>query len=122
MSSVKTFDVELPEVESHLLEYQDAIHKSKGYPIFWSRTVVGIEIIKPEPKKQEDRIPDSIRLCGICDGMYDLNDPEQVKIHDHPEPQSGLPREQWLASHLPYKRWVKETPEGKAWHKSQVAF
>lgn len=54
-------------------------------------------------------------LCGLCDASYDPNNPEEAKIHDHPEPQSGPPRDQWLASRLPYERWIVETKEGRAW-------
>ncbi len=53
--------------------------------------------------------------CGLCDETYYMDDAERVKVHEHPEPQSGMPRERWLASRLPYERWIKETPDGIAW-------
>lgn len=53
--------------------------------------------------------------CGLCDETYYLDDPERVKVHEHPEPQSGPPRDAWLASRLPYERWILETKEGRDW-------
>lgn len=54
-------------------------------------------------------------LCGTCDTTYYLDDAEAVKVHQHPEPQSGEPRDMWLKSNLPYERWIKETAPGRAW-------
>ena len=44
--SVKTFDIEAPELEAHLGEYEDAKRKASelGRPTYWHRTVAGIEI------------------------------------------------------------------------------
>lgn len=53
--------------------------------------------------------------CATCDEWYDPNDAERVKVHEHPEPQSGPPRDQWLASLLPYEQWIVQTNEGRAW-------
>ena len=52
--------------------------------------------------------------CAMCDEWHDPKGP-RARIHDHPEPQSGEPREQWFASRLPYSRWVVETVEGRDW-------
>ena len=54
-------------------------------------------------------------ICPLCDERYDPTDAERSKVHEHPEPQSGGPREQWFRSGLPYEEWVKDTPEGIAW-------
>lgn len=54
-------------------------------------------------------------LCGLCDETYYLDDAERIKVHEHPEPQSGPPRDRWLASRLPYERWIVETRDGRAW-------
>ena len=62
---------------------------------------------------------DYMRLCATCDGWYDTRDPDEVKQHMHPEPQSGQPRTDWLASRLPYEIWIKEEPEGRAWNRKQ---
>ena len=56
----------------------------------------------------------AFEVCALCDERYDPNS-ERAAFHRHPEPQSGLPREQWLRSNLSYGRWIAETPEGKAW-------
>lgn len=53
--------------------------------------------------------------CPTCDEWYDDRDIESVKVHQHPEPQSGQPRDDWRASGLDYGRWIEETPEGRAW-------
>lgn len=53
-------------------------------------------------------------FCSLCDERYDRNG-DRAAIHRHPEPQSGLPREQWLQSNLSYGRWITETSEGRAW-------
>ena len=57
-------------------------------------------------------------LCGLCDQIYEWNGPDH-KIHEHPEPQSGLPRTVWLVSKLNYKDWIETTTEGKKWHKNK---
>jgi hypothetical protein len=59
-------------------------------------------------------------LCGTCDAIYDELDAEQVKIHQHPEPQSGQPRDDWLKSRLPYEKWIQTTPEGIAWEAQKI--
>lgn len=56
------------------------------------------------------------RICGLCDEFYDDQNSEDVKIHMHHEPQSGVPRQQWLDSKMPYGQWIIETYEGKAWN------
>lgn len=62
------------------------------------------------------------RTCGLCDETYDANDTENVKRHQHPEPQSGAIRRLWLESNLPYDEWVKTTA-GQVWleHQASVA-
>jgi len=52
--------------------------------------------------------------CPICDEWYDPNGDRAV-IHEHPEPQSGPPRDTWLASKLPYDDWCTATMAGKEW-------
>lgn len=52
--------------------------------------------------------------CSLCDEWY-FPGGEREEIHKHPEPQSGIPREDWLHSCLPYEQWIKETPEGRHW-------
>jgi hypothetical protein len=56
-----------------------------------------------------------LRQCGLCDEVYNVTDAEAVKRHEHPDPQSGPLRAAWLASGLPYERWIQETPEGRQW-------
>ena len=53
-------------------------------------------------------------MCGLCDTAYDPNG-EDAKVHEHPEPQSGLPRDMWIASGMKYSDWIVKTKEGKAW-------
>ncbi len=50
-SSVKTFDVHLPELEEHLREYEDAkkISKETGAPTYWHRCVIGVEVLPDKP-------------------------------------------------------------------------
>jgi len=55
-------------------------------------------------------------LCAMCDTWYDGTDSDSVRIHQHPEPQSGHPRDQLIASRLPYDEWLK-TEDGKEWEK-----
>jgi hypothetical protein len=64
------------------------------------------------------KIASHMRLCCTCDGWYDAHEPDEVKQHMHPEPQSGPPRAAWMASRLPYEAWVVETVEGRAWRKA----
>lgn len=52
--------------------------------------------------------------CSLCDAWYDPNGPDAY-VHNHPEPQSGPPRDDWMASKLPYRFWIVDTPEGRAW-------
>lgn len=56
-----------------------------------------------------------LHRCAICDESYNELDPESMRTHQHPEPQSGPPRDLWLASKLPYDRWITETDAGRAW-------
>lgn len=55
-----------------------------------------------------------VSICSLCDERYDPNG-ERAAIHEHPEPQSGEPREAWFRSKLPYEIWISETPEGIEW-------
>jgi hypothetical protein len=57
----------------------------------------------------------------MCDEWYDPTNAESTKIHRHPEPQSGPPRDEWRRSALPYERWIVETPEGREWHMPNAA-
>ena len=52
--------------------------------------------------------------CAMCDEWYDPNR-DRATMHLHPEPQGGPARAIWLASRLPYERWIVETGEGMAW-------
>jgi len=55
-----------------------------------------------------------MRRCGICDESYDECG-DRAKLHEHPEPQSGKPRDDFIAARLPYDRWILETVEGRDW-------
>jgi hypothetical protein len=46
-SAVKTFDVDAPELEAHLREYEDAKQRAKetNVPTYWHRTVLGAEVL-----------------------------------------------------------------------------
>src|SRR3990167_4936533 len=57
-----------------------------------------------------------LSLCPMCDEMYDPNGP-RAAIHEHPEPQSGPPREALIKSGLPYEAWIVQTTEGRQWHR-----
>jgi len=57
------------------------------------------------------------RLCSVCDERYDPTGARAAE-HLHPEPQSGPPRDAWLASGLAYERWIRDTPEGREWRTS----
>lgn len=59
----------------------------------------------------------SVGLCGLCDTLYCH---KHRKNHEHPEPQSGLEREQWLASKLSYSLWSTVTPEGRQWARQRL--
>jgi len=61
-----------------------------------------------------------MRRCATCDAWYDTTDHDEVREHQHPEPQSGPPRDAWRASRLPYEIWIKETPEGRAWKQREL--
>ncbi len=52
--------------------------------------------------------------CAMCDKWYDPNG-DQAKVHDHPEPQSGIYRDAWLDSSLSYEEWIRKTRAGKEW-------
>lgn len=58
-------------------------------------------------------------LGGICDAVYDPNNAEEAKVHQHPEPQSGPPRDAFKCftegSNRTYDQWVVDTAEGRAW-------
>ena len=57
---------------------------------------------------------DGMARCPTCDEWYDEGG-ERASIHEHPEPQSGAPRDAWIASGLAYDEWVELTTEGMAW-------
>ena len=46
-SSVKTFDVDLPQLEAHLREYESAKEKARQTkkPTYWHRCVIGVEVL-----------------------------------------------------------------------------
>lgn len=44
---VKTFDIEAPELERYLRDYEDA--RKRGEATYWSRCVTGIEILPEVP-------------------------------------------------------------------------
>lgn len=62
--------------------------------------------------RRRNHHPEGWVLCCMCDEVYDPNGP-RAGMHGHPEPQSGAPRDAWLASRMPYEQWAKETPEGR---------
>jgi len=53
-------------------------------------------------------------ICPLCDERYDPHG-GRAAIHEHPEPQSGEPRQAWFRSGLSYENWIVETPEGIEW-------
>lgn len=57
--------------------------------------------------------------CPMCDEWYPESDVERAKVHRHPEPQSGPPREALLRFNAMggggYERWILLTPEGRSW-------
>lgn len=53
-------------------------------------------------------------MCGLCDTAYDPNG-EDAKVHEHPEPQSGPPRDAWIKSGMNYSQWIELTKEGRGW-------
>lgn len=42
-STVKSFDVDLPDLERYLREYEDADSNRK---VYWQRSVIGVEVCK----------------------------------------------------------------------------
>ena len=52
--------------------------------------------------------------CAMCDEWYNPKG-ERAKIHDHPEPQSGVYRDAWLDSDMSYLVWIEKTRVGKDW-------
>ena len=50
----------------------------------------------------------------MCDEWYNPNSPD-AKVHNHPEPQSGIYRDAWLDSRMSYDQWSKETRVGQKW-------
>ncbi len=66
-------------------------------------------------KRLLKKIPDGRWImCGLCDTAYDPNG-EDAKNHEHPEPQSGEPRDAWIKSGMKYNEWITETHEGLKW-------
>lgn len=51
----------------------------------------------------------------MCDEWYDPHG-DRAPIHEHPEPQSGIYRDIWIATGLDYNDWLL-TPAGKKWEK-----
>lgn len=51
----------------------------------------------------------------LCDESYDSDDPEAVKRHLHPEPQSGEFRDEWIKSGMIYEQWIANTFAGRCW-------
>lgn len=62
--------------------------------------------------------PKGWNRCPMCDEWYDPNG-DRAKMHEHPEPQSGPPRDAWLASRMSYDAWVDQTIDGRNWAKRQ---
>lgn len=56
-----------------------------------------------------------LNRCPLCDAHYYEDDAEEVRIHDHPEPQSGPFREAHIRSRLSYSEWINKTSEGREW-------
>ena len=57
---------------------------------------------------------DAAHRCAMCDA-WRCDAQECARPHRHPEPQSGPPRDAWLASRMDYVTWARETTEGRAW-------
>lgn len=62
----------------------------------------------------------TIKLCLVCDDWYSSMNATEVNKHMHPEPQSGLFRDAFLKSGLPYDRWIIETREGQNWRNRRL--
>lgn len=69
-----------------------------------------------KPPEEKDMTPlNNYHRCATCDEWYDYGNSAAREIHQHPEPQSGPPRDAWMQSGLPYERWLLETAEGLNW-------
>lgn len=64
---------------------------------------------------------EKLSLCLLCDESYSSEDSDAVRIHEHPEPQSGPFRDYWLWSKLPYQDWIVDTEKGKEWLRQRAA-
>lgn len=56
-----------------------------------------------------------MRMCPLCDTVYDPTLTAEATIHEHREPQNGDARFAWLGSGLAYDVWIKQTQEGRVW-------
>jgi len=45
ITRTKSFDVDCPELEAHLREHRKAEQEAKGNPLYWSRELVGYELL-----------------------------------------------------------------------------
>lgn len=87
-------------------------HRTLGYTSFGPEVFeLKADVLIPEIKGEN--MSRKIR-CSICDDWYDPES-ERAKTHEHPEPQSGEFKTMWLASKLPYERWISETKDGRQW-------
>ena len=59
--------------------------------------------------------------CSLCDEWYDPQG-ERAAMHQHPEPQSGDIRRQWMASGLAYAQWSVVTQIGSVWEMYRNGF
>ena len=57
---------------------------------------------------------DNWHRCAMCDEWFDPAG-DRAAMHEHPEPQSGPPRDAWLSSGLDYFTWAHTTRTGAAW-------
>jgi hypothetical protein len=56
-----------------------------------------------------------LKVCAICDVLYNKDDAKQRNAHIHPEPQRGAFRADFLKSRLTYEQWVSNTRAGQMW-------
>ena len=77
--------------------------------------IAGALIVAEMERLQRIRTNTRWIMCGLCDTAYDPADTKEAAIHDHPEPQSGEPRDAWIKSGMKYSEWIESTAEGKEW-------
>lgn len=61
-----------------------------------------------------DRFRAGFSRCPTCDEWYDPKG-DRAKVHEHPEPQGGAPRQAFMKSGLRYDKWILVAKEGRHW-------